>query len=497
MMCAKYVKELDAIQAGGAFKAATKELLEKALVQGGSPQPEPERKLRRFRPRVLVLAACALLAVGIGAYALAGPFGFGSSAPLAQTTGEAKADAAADAGMDNVAGGAGMAEAPEAEMGIAEDDAAPAEPPAAPPPDGLDEYSTAGTADDGLAKLPVGELQGGGMGYEGYAAYSFAELATNAVWSPEGDWQPESLPVYQNTALAGEYQLVPEGEGYSMEEMRALAEETAAGLGVSITSFEEKTTPVGHADETGEKLITEELFYCLSAAFSGGEIEVDRSGSIHLTLDAGVTLGAPTAPAATTPREDHAGYLANMMQHFAPLLSYMESPTANLTMSRNIYGEAGWSYNVYDGASSREAALSNQSINRMVFYSDEAGQFAGAWLHRRDLSALVGEYTLISADEALQQVLDGKGLTTAPTPFPGEAAVAGIDLVYYATNFNEYFMPYYKIYAQLDRSQPGVAYDGSPEGLENYGVWYIPAIQGEYLDILPEAQIYFNGGAVP
>ena len=96
----------------------------------------------------------------------------------------------------------------------------------------------------------------------------------------------------------------------------------------------------------------------------------------------------------------------------------------------------------------------------------------------------LGDYPVIGYEEALNSLCHGKYLTTVDVKsyINGEKVtldrVHKTEIVYLTSSGNKIFMPFYKFYVLLD-----LHHEKSPEGLKNYGVFYVPAVSEEYLSI--------------
>lgn len=98
---------------------------------------------------------------------------------------------------------------------------------------------------------------------------------------------------------------------------------------------------------------------------------------------------------------------------------------------------------------------------------------------------MVGEYPIITAEEAKEFLRKGNYITTAPYEMPGEEFIGKVELVYRAGERERYYMPYYRFYVEL----PEAAMD---DGLKAYGAYYVPAVESAYLSDMPVWDGSFN-----
>jgi len=117
-----------------------------------------------------------------------------------------------------------------------------------------------------------------------------------------------------------------------------------------------------------------------------------------------------------------------------------------------------------------------------------------AVVKRLDAAEKIGDYPIITAQEAQNLLLKGSYLTTVPSEYLTggkitEEAIVKTELIYRTNQHEQTFMPYYRFYVELGELHP----DHWPEGLINYGAYYVPAVEGEYLSGLPApGELNFN-----
>ncbi|MDE7188046.1 MAG: hypothetical protein K2O13_11150, partial [Lachnospiraceae bacterium] len=76
-------------------------------------------------------------------------------------------------------------------------------------------------------------------------------------------------------------------------------------------------------------------------------------------------------------------------------------------------------------------------------------------------------------------------ITTVPYEMPGKKYIAKRELIYRTNNYEEYYMPYYRFYIEL----PDMEKDN---GIKQYGVYYVPAVNESYITNMPIWDGSFN-----
>ena len=99
----------------------------------------------------------------------------------------------------------------------------------------------------------------------------------------------------------------------------------------------------------------------------------------------------------------------------------------------------------------------------------------------------LGDYPIVSADEARQRLRAGNYQTSAPCALPEDADIAGEELVYRTGSREQLLLPYYRFYVRLPDTDMEYA-----DGLQLYGAYYVPAIADAYLENMPVYDGRFN-----
>lgn len=332
----------------------------------------------------------------------------------------------------------------------------------------------------------------GGMGYEGYMAFDVSELVSANPWREDSGLT--ALPVYKNPLTWNELHMA---EGADTEKMRALLLDTAAHLGLDPDTL---TVTDDAPDAETQKAITEKIqsvgdevpegYFdptALRAEAEGIRIEVDQSLTARIDFD----------PAVTLPEEYNLGYSATY-DEMAAAAEYLKTAYGELLAFRNpqadisggdynIYAEQSYSVGFFDGSGSDTERIINYNFNRVEFAPNDEGKLFIARVFRPDLSQKVGDYPIISAEKARELLLEGHYITTVPYALPGADYVKKVELIYRTSYYEEYFMPYYRFYVEVPEGAPG-----GDTGLNDYGAYYVPAVDGAYLESMPTWDGRFN-----
>ncbi len=342
------------------------------------------------------------------------------------------------------------------------------------------------SAASGLPVIDIPELGVGGMGFEGYMYYNASEIENGSPWRE--DMVFETMPVFKNGAYDPTHAGIP--RGLDEAEITRRLENAAAALGVEIleTSVEREIQEKGSAEGCGAVVsIGARTEIGTIRAYANGEVGYDLWSNYPWNLEHGLEpVELPEQYSFThhdTTREQALEALRYLTETYAELLDF-EEPAFIVSGDYNIYGEYGRDYDVYDASGDDLQDLLNYSFCRTSFCPDDEGRFSGIWLHD-DLSVLekIGDYPIISIDEARERLVAGQYQTSVPYELPGEEYIAKVELMYRSSPLEELSLPYYRFYVEL----PEMESVGGELGLKHFGAYYVPAIESEYIG---NAEIY-------
>ncbi|NLY54302.1 MAG: hypothetical protein GX060_06775 [Firmicutes bacterium] len=349
-----------------------------------------------------------------------------------------------------------------------------------------------------LPKLTV-NTELGAFGFEGYLAYDISELQNSNPWTEDN--QLTTLPVFTNP---NEYDRAGAPvDGLSPQEMLAEAEKIANLLGLEITS--QNTS-----------------MYQVTAKCRGAEIEIQMDGHVLLTLapervhlakeigklsdynsltisfeygyevigEALYSRGMPLPDGYSFTYENTSNEQAlEITQYlFSEYGSFMGITTAGYDLA------AAYTYDgvltrlhtfVFENAGSLTERILNYNFNRLYFAATELGELGAISYYKADLSQKVGDYPIITAAEARQLLLENHYITSVPEAFPGEEYIAHVELIYRTGRLDTVFMPYYKFWIEMPTME-------LKNGLKTFGVFYVPAVQSQYLENMPVWNGSFN-----
>ncbi len=326
-----------------------------------------------------------------------------------------------------------------------------------------------------------------GMGYEGYMAYDITDLINANPWNE--DMKLTHLPVIKNKLTFKEMQKA-ENPDYGL--MERLLKETAQSLGMDTANIpitndvpDEETKKVIIAKFGGE---VPEGYFDIGRLFIEDEnykIEVDTSYTVKVDFKLPIKLPSTynfTYYATYGETYKVAEYLK---EEYAEFIG-MKNPVINISGGDfNIYAEQSYGISFYEEGSDNIRSILNYHFNTVDFYCNDDGALFLARKYYTDLSDVVGEYPIIDTKEALTLLENGNYITTVPQEFEGAEHVKKVELVYRTNTTEKLFMPYYRFYVEL----PDMKHEN---GLNDYGAYYVPAVEGRYIENMPVWNGSFN-----
>lgn len=350
----------------------------------------------------------------------------------------------------------------------------------------LSQKPTDAVQEANLPMLTIAENTSDGMGFEGYMAYDISDLVNNNPWKEEE--HPTTLPVYDNPLSVNEDHFVV---GADLGKMRELLDEVASRLGVDINRLEvTDDTP----DEETRKEITEKLEGDVPDGYFDPRQLTVRTEGMEITADQEMFATVSFDPAISLPEQYNFTYSASygeimevaryLQKEYADFI-HMKNPQINIyDGDYDIDLQRNYQISFFDAGQDNVEEIINYNFRQVEFYCDDDGKLYMASISQPDLSQKMGDYPIITAEDARELLLKGNYITTVPYELPGEEYIAKTELIYRTGSREEYFMPYYRIYVELPEEER--------DGMKTYGAYYVPAVREKYISNMPLWDGSFN-----
>lgn len=345
--------------------------------------------------------------------------------------------------------------------------------------------------DTDLPILSLPEDFGGGMGFEGYLAYSIDELTNANPWNEDLDIK--ELPVIKNSLVSN---YAGQVENPNINKMKALLTETANNLGIDTKNIPIKDDSLTKEEkkELAEKLLVIGIDKIPPEYLTVGRVYIEDT-EYKLEVDSNMTAKFELKNPISLPDKYNFTYdssyeelekVAEYLKEEYSKYINMKNPQLNIYFGDyNVYGDQSYTISFFEGSSDPIENILNYNFTRVIFYGDEDGKL---WLSRNfraDLSQVIGNYPIISAGEAEELLVNKNYITTVPEDFPGREYIRRVELIYRDESWAELYMPYYKFYVELPIFK-------RENGLNTYGAFYVPAVQGKYIKNMPLWDGSFN-----
>ena len=326
----------------------------------------------------------------------------------------------------------------------------------------------------------------GGMGFEGYWAYDISQLVSANPWQDTAEGT--LLPVFENPLRYDENHIAHGGDFETMEQVLL---ETAKNLGLDTDSLEiTDNTP----DEETRRQITEKMTLT-GGSLPPGYFDPDRliaqAEGIRIEVDLSLTVRVEFSPAVSLPEpyvfEHYATY-----EQCLETAQYLQETYVSLLGERTALNVSGGEYNIYqqqsysisffDASGSDIRQILSYNFGQTEFCCDDEGKLFLIRASYPDLSK-VGDYPVITSEQARQLLIQGSYVTSVPYEMPGEEYIRKVELTY-RTGSDLYFMPYYRFYVEIPQEQW--------EEMKTYGAYYVPAGEQRYISNMPSWDGSFN-----
>lgn len=308
----------------------------------------------------------------------------------------------------------------------------------------------------------------GGYGYEGYYVRDISELKNTS--SSQIGSLPDTLPVFRNAT--GGYPLQAATEEYKAK-MLTLCRSVAGRLGWDA----EKTAEVW--DERNGGLVPTTV---TATGADGVKIEVDQFMTVTISYP---DRNRPFSENVLPTYDDAHKLAEKLLAEYRDLMNFANPQICITGGYYNIDGEQSYDIAFVETGGTQTEELLEFFFHGAEFFCNEDGEPRIIRLRCTDLSDKVGDYPIITAQQAQAQLVAGHYITSCGWEMPGEAYIRKVELVYRTGEYDEYFMPYYRFYVELLEEAP-------VEGCMHLAAYYVPAVAEEYLAPLSTWDGRFN-----
>lgn len=313
-------------------------------------------------------------------------------------------------------------------------------------------------------------------GFEGYLAYDISELENGNPWNEKMVF--EALPVFKNNSF-NEVGIAYPGIG----------EEAMLKKLNSITGGEHGEIEYSHVgDYSSGTGIPDDFVDRIKADFGNNTIEIQSNGSVVVTYNGFEGEELPDDISFTyteTSEGDAYRTISYICQNYCDFLD--KGNTTFVTSGDYTFdGEFSRNYRIYDFSGDEISDMLNFSFNEVQLAPNDEGKLMLIRINDKlSCAEKIGDYPIISTEEAKDMLFDGGYLTTVPYEMPGKKYIAKAELIYRSGIGENIWMPYYRFLVEL----PEMAQEN---GLKNFGAYYVPAVEAKYITGLPLWNGSFN-----
>ena len=316
--------------------------------------------------------------------------------------------------------------------------------------------------------------------------FSLDELANGSPWRP-GD-ALDTLPVFENFLYENEK---------DWQAMRGQILQVAQGLGIG----EDALLIGGDTPETeAQQAILDQI------KGAGGQVPVGYFSSdklvglaegVTIEVDAALTVTVRFDPAVELPEgHDFSPYApyasiqaaaAYLKEAYAGLIGQADPRADIRSTGYDYYLRQQHALSFYEGSGSLTDQILACEFGGVTFTGDEEGRLWSIQVRQPDYSCKVGDYPVITPDEAAELLEKGGYITNVPYDFPGREAIGRVELGYRPHPLDRYLIPYYRFLVKVEEGADYCTKDGQPihEDTIGYGAYYVPAVDPAYIPGMP------------
>ena len=166
--------------------------------------------------------------------------------------------------------------------------------------------------------------------------------------------------------------------------------------------------------------------------------------------------------------------LAYLYENYGDIIGISEA-TFVTSKEYTFSGEEIRDYRIYDFSGDEINDMLNFAFNEVQLAPNDEGKLMLIRVNDKlSCGEKIGDYPIISPEEAKDMLLEGRYITTVPYEMPGKKYIARTELIYRSGISENIWMPYYRFLVEL----PEMAQEN---GLKNFGAYYVPAVQMDYI----------------
>lgn len=351
-----------------------------------------------------------------------------------------------------------------------------------------------------LPMLTVSELNNNGMGIGALSTEEFEKLKASL---PEQEAEINEMPVYSSSSLSAD----------TADKMRDKLKETAEYFGLDLDSMDIIDTTLDKKDEEELRKRFKEEYNAddeeldrmvrssrtrsiITAHFIDGNnvcginsisIYPDMTVQINFSQDSGIRLPADYYLGENSTPEELEAAGRYLLSEYSGLIN-MSDPI--LTEYTEHNGVAAF----YEKGAYSAENIANQSIKHVEFLGENNKLTSIIIYEEYTLCEKIADYPIITEKDAEKLLRNGNYLSTINSTMytlKEDDEIGLARLTYLSGTGYECIMPFYLFYVRL----PGEEF-GNEEGDDLYGLFYVPAVRGEYLENMPAPAISFNGAMI-
>lgn len=301
----------------------------------------------------------------------------------------------------------------------------------------------------------------GGLEYQVLEYQSPFDIVNGNPWNETVSIS--SLPVFQNQLSYNEQHMV---SGYSLDDMKEKFYDIAKSLNILNESLQiqiDRTPPYS---------------VVIQAETDDYQIAVYENMDAEILLNSPPILPESLRFLSLHSYEENMAVAEYLLSTYADLIDMQDPQIAISGGDCNSDGSKQYWISFYDKGKTFKESMLNYNFHTIDFYVGD-GQLQHITFHHASFSSEVGDYPIISVDEAEKLLRNGNYIAFFPPQLIKENfSIVKCDLIYRMEANDTYVVPYNCFYIEIDQ-------EAYAAGATAYGVCYVPAISSEYIEAMP------------
>lgn len=299
------------------------------------------------------------------------------------------------------------------------------------------------------SRFTINNQMGDGFGFEGIMVKNASELKTFNPYQLDNPSQ--KMPVYQN-----------------------IHKSDSAGIESNqLTDKEKQTILISYAKKFNiDDYIFQKDEYTYTLQSELCTMTLNQSSSLYIEFSQDYLKHNKIDMKVKTIHEGEV-VAQQLYKKFRDILD-IKNPLYHISYDYSYDASRHWQFSISEKKNNQNESLIYSLAQDVSFYYDDEGLFQSMHIHLNNLNKNIGDYPIVSLDEAKKRLQEGRFGTTVGSLEIKE--IGHIEMTYRISAYADYYLPYYRFYVLYEDTE------SQKSGLKTYVACYVSALPDEYID---------------